>query len=226
MRVSTMELMKLTPKYICIGLLFVFTIAVFAITITIPAAAFPVGALIWMCYIHCIVNVPVINHKEKLLYDNCPQRFIDIKTKIIFQFWAVGTLLMALLFVAGVNIEYVDPETIMPEIDTISSLVLLMVSLTLFIPLTFFLTKASYVYNEWIIGLTTIAILILMLAGILMTLAIGYEYYYDYVPTIPHFEIFPYLLISICALAASLFIAYLLSKNIKKIFIQYVKDNT
>lgn len=222
---SMMELIRATPRYINIGLLFVFVSAVLGITITIPVAAFPMGAFVWMCYIHYLVNLPAINHAEEPFYKENLQRFIELKVKMTFHLWIVGIVLMAATYIMGVNIERLDPETVMPDIDIISSLVLLMISLALFIPATFILMKASYLYDENTMGLATIAILSVMFVGIVALLAFAYTTYYDYVPEVTLFDAFPYLLISICTLASSLFIALLLSKSAIKTFIRYVTDD-
>jgi len=223
---NMMELIKIVPKRLSIGLFLIFFFAVLAFTVMLPPAAFPIGALTWLCFIQYATNFPAMSHSEIQFYGENPQRFFGTKVKLTFLLWAVGIILMVVIFVVGVNVEYADPEATIPRIDAVSSLVWLMIWLVPFIPATLFLTKVTYQHSVRTTGLATIAIVVIMWGAVIELVYIGWTKYYDYAPNIPHFDAFPFVPLSICILAASLFVSFLLSKSANKSFTEYINGRT
>ena len=187
----------------------------------LPVYAFGINAFVWMFFIHYAVNFPAMIHSEDCLYKEEPLRFFDAKVKYTFQLWAVGVLLMAVLFFVSVDLVRFVPGSVFPEIDITSSLVLLMLSLIPFIPATFALMKASYTYRTRPMAVFTIVLLVLVLAGIvvpsIMTGGFGS------IDRFAHFDPLPYLPLSACVLAVSMIVSFFLSKSARKSFIRYAE---
>lgn len=226
------ELMGSTPILVHVGLFLMFILISFFIAFASPLVAFAVGAFVFMCFIHNAVNMPAIRCTEDPLYGEDPCGFFDQKVKFTFLLWAVGVIAIVLIFIVTVGLLsfMVNAGLVytyeVPKIDIISSIFLLAISLVPFIPATFVLMKASYRYDgrtmTWITFIYGIVAVCVVPSLELMFLKSAPP---DYVPAFHTFEIFPYLPLSICALAVSLVVTFYLSKSAKKSFIEYIESD-
>jgi len=202
-----------------------FIIISFAMALGFPTYAFIMSAFVLMCYIQYAVGLPAIKRTEVPLYGNNPQGFFDQKMRLTATIWVAGIIVMIVIFAVLMYLEgalpAVDPE-ILPNVDISGSVIILMFSLAPFIPATFALIKASYEIDGIYMYLATMVLVVGML---LICLAIGLRKIpSDFVFHFYTFETFPFLPLSILALAASLIITYYLSKSAKKSFIRYIND--
>jgi len=217
---SKKEFIKRTPMLLLI-LPVVFIIASLVI-IVYPILGFAMSSLIWLLFIHMVVNFPAINRKEEPFYEKDRQGFFDMKVRFSLLLWAVGILLMIVLPIVGMIGEWWGLA--LPRIDLTSIAIIFIISLLPFIPATFVLMKASYLYDDSVMRWATMIILVIM---VIFTISFGiYGYGIPdgniFVPFIPDIKLIPYLPLSICALAASLLISYFFINSAKKSFIEYV----
>jgi len=199
----------------------------FAMPFTYPTYTFIVSAFIFMCIIHYSVSLPAINCTEESLYGNDPKGFFDRKVRLTAIMWVVGIIAMVVVFVVAVYInETYSPSyaELLPDIDITGSAVLLMFSLAPFIPATFALLKASYVYDGGIMRSLTMAMIFVMLALCIAIVILWTFLPPGFVFSFYNFETIPFLPLSILVLAASLTITYYLSKSAKRSFIRYIND--
>jgi hypothetical protein len=226
------ELMRATPLRIHFVSFGVFVVVLPFMALLTPLFAFALGALIFLCFIHAAANLPAIRCTEGHLYGEDPLGFFDLKVKFTLWLWTAGIIIMVIISVAvAILLTFVVNSGQLyayeaPQIDLISSLILLMISLTPFIPATFVLMKASYEYDQRTMTGASLILIIIMGIGIpLTTLMYSKSTPLNYVPIFHTFEILPYLPLSICALAASLIATYFLSKSAKRSFIRYIEGD-
>jgi len=226
------ELMRATPIVIHIVLFVMFIFISSLGALMIPIVAFAIGAFVLMCFVHTAVNLPAIRCMEDNFYGADPQRFFDIKVKFAFQLWAIGIVIMVIIFIAVAGLWSFSVNTGLtysyevPQIDPVSSLILIMVSLTPFIPATFALMKASYRYDGgtmWLVSfiLGPVGILGILIAVIIFLTGTPS----GYVPIFHTLEILPLLPLSICAFAASLIATFYLIKSAKRSFTEYIESD-
>jgi len=180
-----------------------------------------------MCYIHYAVSLPAIKCTEEPLYGNDPKGFFDQKVRLTAIMWVGGIIVMVIIFALLMYLEGVLPATdpeILPDVNIAGSVILLLFSLALFIPITFVLMKASYEYDGKIMKSITLAMLLVMFALCIATALLGLGSPPESVISFYTFDTIPFLPLSILALAASLIITYYLSKSAKKSFIRYIND--
>ena len=204
-----------------------FLLLSFANALTFPTYALIINAIaiILMCYIHYAVSFPAIQCTEDPLYGNDPQGFFDQKVRLTAIMWVAGIIAMVVLFAVAKYVAYPPsyPELV-PDIDITGSAILLMFSLAPYIPATFALMKASYVYDWGIMNLLTRAMNVVMLALIFVFLILWYGLSPDFIFSFYTFETIPFLPLCIFVLAASMIITYYLSKSAKRSFIRYIND--
>jgi len=210
---SKKEFIKRTPKPLFI-LPVLFVVAALVIMVY-PIYGFALSALILMLLIHSFVNFPAISRKEEPFYEKGQCGFFDMKVRFSLQLWAVGILLMIVLPIIGMIGEWWGLA--LPEIDLTSIAIIFIISLLPFIPATFVLMKASYLYDDSVMRGITMIILIIMA---IFAIAFGIYGYGApdgnvFVPFIPDIKLIPYLPLSICALAISLLISYYFIKSAK-----------
>jgi len=218
------EMVKLVPLQADKFLLILFFIESFCLAVITPVTAFAVGASVWMCYILYVLNYPAIVCTEDPLYGKDPQGFIDFKIKTVFRLWAIGIILLIILVAAGSAVAYLpklelDSGMMMSEFNLTSYLVLFMATLPPFIPATFVIMKATYIYEDkWMAG-TTLVIVLLMVAGILLSVKLALDS--TIAPVLPTFDALIFLPLSVCILAVSLYLSIPLSKSARKSFYKY-----
>jgi len=225
------EMMRTTPTITHVFLFGLFIFISFSTALMSPLVAFASGAFILICFIHNAVNLPAIRCTEDPLYEEDPQGFFDLKVKFTFRLWAIGIIIMAIIFFVAASIWSFLVNTDLaysyevPNIDLVSSLVLFMISLAPFIPATFALMKASYGYEsrpmEWVslVLVVMAAVGVPIIEWIFLTSVPS-----DYVPLFHTLEVFPFLPLSICALAVSLIATFYLIKSAKKSFTEYIES--
>ena len=225
------ELMGVTPMRIRIFLFGFFIFWSFGIAFACTFVAFVSGACLFICAVHFVVNMPAIKCTEDPLYEGDPQRFFDLKVKFTLRLWAIGIIIMVIAFVSmeGLRLIMVDAQQLyvyeVPQVDFVSSLVLMVISLTPFVPATFVLMKASYKYDDRMMGGISLALLMMGLIGVFTIAAAMYSIRAS--SSFPSFDILPYLPLSICALAASVIATSYLVKSAKRSFVRYIEgDNT
>jgi len=231
MKNNMKELVNQTPTGLRAFLYGIFIVYSIVMAIIIPLAIFALGALMMMFCIHIVLNVPAVRCTEEPLYGEDPQGFIDQKIKKTYKLWTESIIVMAIIYavLAGLMIYTVNVGIAyaneIPQFDLVSSLVIMMISLSPFIPATFALMIASYEYEERLMSL--VSLLLSFIAPIIIpAILLWYSSSlpFDHVAVFHSFDIFPYLPISICLMAASLIITYYLSISAKRSFIRYIND--
>jgi len=187
-----------------------------------PIYGFALNALILLLLIHMFVNFPAISNNEEPFYERGQYGFFDMKVRFALQLWAVGIILMVILSYIGIYAEYWGYG--IPEMNLTSIVIIFIISVLPFIPATFVLMKASYVYEELEMRIVTMIILIITAIFFFAyaILGVGIPDANAFVPFVPDIKMIPYLPLSICALAVSLLITYYFIKSAKKSFIEYV----
>jgi len=215
------ELIRIMPKRLSVGLIILFVAAIPALVMLVPAAAFAIGAFLWMVCVHAIINLPAIANMESFLYSQTAD-FIGFKIRTIFHLWAVGAALLFALYIIFIYAFGMDPEIIMPQIGLIDMLVLFMVSVIPFVAVTFLLTIASYTCNKQNMGIVSMTFVISLFIVIIVPV-LWLASSESYVPWMPEFNIFPHMLLGLFVTTASLLLSVLLSKKAKESFKKYVE---
>ena len=193
-----------------------------------PSFAFVFGSFLFLCFVNYVVNIPAIRYREDSLYSDDPQGFFDLKVRFTFWLWVAGISAMVIIFVTIICMEtflpVADPE-ILPHVSLTGFIITLLFSLAPFIPATFALMKASYEYDGIKMELVseamfTIAFVLGMAMGIL-----AYTSPPGFVFKFYALGVFPFLPLSICALAVSLIATFYLIKSAKRSFTEHIESD-
>ena len=228
MNSGMMKLMRVSPGQVSAVLLVFFLVYSLLMSVGYPFFAFLFGAFLFICFTHWVVNMPAVRCREGPLYGDDPQGFFEMKVRFTIWLWVAGIITMVIIFSVIVYLEITLPATdpeILPSIGLTGAVIVLMFSLAPFIPATFALMKASYEYDGREIEIVSEVIFIVMFV---LCFAIGIEACSiprDFVMMFYTLPVFPFLPLSICALAASLIITRRLIKSANKSFTEYMESD-